>query len=151
MPIFEFSVIVNTDAKTAWETYHTFEAMGELDDNTKEITLIKKTEEGLGTIYQTKGMLNGELKTYQFTNTTFKPNEMIEWTGGNEKISAVYTILFTPISDKVTKVTYRTKAGVDGKDEITAPIEPGLLEKLTEAARVKMQQKSEAKFGAVAA
>lgn len=43
MPIFEFSVIVNTDAKTAWETYHTFEAMGELDDNTKEITLIKKT------------------------------------------------------------------------------------------------------------
>lgn len=151
MPLFEFSVVVNTDIKTAWETYHTPEAMAELDDNTKEMTIIKKTEEGLGTIYQTKGLLNGELKTYQFTVTTYKPNEIIEAKGGDEKIHATYTILFAPVSDKTTKITYQTRVVVDGKEEISPPIEPGLLEKLTESARQKMQAKSEAKFGAVVA
>lgn len=125
--------------------------MAEIDENTKEITVTHKTEEGLGTKYQTKGLLNGEIKTYDLTVTTYKPNEMIEVSGGNEHINVVYTVKFTPVSDKVTRIMYQTKAGVNGKDEIAPPLEPGLLEKLTEAARAKMQQKSEAKFGAVVA
>lgn len=149
MVLLEFTIPVNAELKRVWDYFSRFEIITEWDPNTRGCKPLRKTANEVGSEYEIITFFNGTTSTVHYVTTLYQPMQQISLHGTNNEITAIDEIIFTPVTDRITNVTYRANITLNGIRCLFTPFIKGALNELTEVAKGGMIKRSEELFGRV--
>jgi|JI9StandDraft_1071089.scaffolds.fasta_scaffold249533_1 hypothetical protein len=145
----EFTIPVNANLERVWAYFSRFEVITEWDPNTRGCKVIKKTPQEVGSEYDIITVFNDSTSVVRYVATHYKPMQMISLHGQNDDITAIDEIIFTPVNDRITNVTYIANITLNGFKCCFTPFIRGALRELSDTAKKGMLRRSEELFGKV--